>query len=384
MITKVRNKSQELNNKQITDDNIIEFLDDGLSDVLSIINVKDKNFLYKETEPLDIVTGQAQYDIPFNCAANRIKFIKAMDFPEWKRLREMSLNDEIPLINMDIDFPVFYIVKGDKLTLYPTPNLNVPGAKDSNGNPTSGLVMTYIERLPRLDASLGAIKNIVDGNKLYFDTLEIYDSNAQIKLYANDYISVTDGMKGNVTSYYRVLLIDLINNYIQIYTGTTGLAISAVNVTNRYFEFASASLTSIIPGDTLAVSGSTGNDGDYTIVGIDIPNYRVYVREVIPSIIADGTADAALPTTYREKTISSSAFDINYGDMATRFGYTTTIKLPDIIQDYVIGFAVKACFEKVQEPNQEAMVNLQRLSQAVESLPADRIETYKYQLRGTF
>ena len=374
MISKVRNKTQEINERFLTDEYLIEFLDDGLSDVLSTLNIRYETLLHKTSEPIDVVSGANEYDIPLDCASARIQQLRILDGDEWCKLREMDVNDEVVLLNLSPSFPLYYIIKADKFYIYPTPNKSI----------TDGMIITYTERLSRLDKKLGTINYIINGDKLYCEDLEIDDSNGISKIAANSYISITDGERGKTDYHFRVKGIDETLGYIQIYSGNSSAPITGISISGRYFEMTAADLSNVIPGDVLTVSGSTGNDGDYTIIGKDSTLSRLYVREVVASAIVDGNGISTPPEFYKERAIATEAYSLNKGDMITIFNHSCSVRLPDIGQDYIIAYAIKAAFEKAKEPNQEALLNLQRLAQAIDTLPADRVSEIKYIFRGQY
>lgn len=381
MINKVRNKTQEINEKFLTNEYIVEFLDDGLSDVLSTINIRYETLLHKVSEPIDIVAGTKEYNMPLYMASGRIQQIRILDNDEWVQLVEKDINDEVPLLNLNPAFPYYYIVKGDKFSLYPTPDTNI----------SEGMVITYTERLSRLDKSMGEITNII-GNKLYLANMDVYYTDGSVRLSVNDYISIT-GVKRAETDYnFRVKDINVTDSYIEIFTGITGVTNSVTDETNGFFTLSGADLTNVVSGDILVLTGSASNDGTYTIIGVDTSLYNVYVKETIPvgSNVPDGTVSIYLPEwdilsstgSYLDKTIYTQSKLLNKGDIVASFNKSASVRLPDIAQDYIIAYAIKAAFEKAQEPNQEALLNLQRLAQAIETLPADRVAELKYRFRG--
>lgn len=78
-------------------------------------------------------------------------------------------------------------------------------------------------------------------------------------------------------------------------TGITGAyagyAITVVSTTNKRFTFAGAHETEFTPGMKIRVSGSTGNDREYTVVSSAAaagPTTQVVVSETVASATADG------------------------------------------------------------------------------------------------
>lgn len=73
--------------------------------------------------------------------------------------------------------------------------------------------------------------------------------------------------------------------------GTADVNITAVNQGTKTFTIAGDYSKKIQVGDEVTVSGSTGNDGDYTAVSATFssPNTDVVVEEAIPDGTADGT-----------------------------------------------------------------------------------------------
>lgn len=372
-IDEVRTSTYELNDTSLKDEDIVKFLNKGLKDALSLISRKLELLLYKVDE-VDIVGGTYIYDIPNNCLANKIKMIQTEYQGNLETLIEKPLEEDTWLRNLNNSDPArYYILYANKIHIYPTPINNL----------TDGLKIHFIERLLKLDKPHGRVRNVIDGTKIYVDSLVTLDSDNNTILEVNDYITITNDSDGTTNYTFRVESLDTVNNYVTIFTGITGLTVSGVDTTNKYFTFSgSPDLSNIVPGDdTLTISGSTGNDGDYVIVAVDDDNDRVYVRDTISSAVVDGSGEVSLPSTKKGQTISTDARNITYDDFMCPFEATCKIRLPEIFEDYLVQYSVIKVFKQGKEPIQDEMVELQRIAQEIENMPSDRMSSQRFRIR---
>jgi hypothetical protein len=382
-ISDVRRATQELNSKLVSDEDIVAGLNEGLKDVLEIIGRRAEgvsNSVLGKYTTLPLVSRQSEYSIPKDCLGRRVQLIKYKDGPDWCKLDPIMLSDEDYYSNL---FPSTYLegymIMGDKIKVFPQPSSNI----------TEGLQLVYSENLPKLVKPVGIVSSVIQGNKIYLSSFELYDSDGYAVVEVNDYISVTNPYDSTVVSNFRIASIDETDEFITVYTGvsSSALTIASVDTTNMSFTFGVTDLSTVISGDSLTVTGSTGNDGTYTIIGIDTDNYTVYTREDI----VDGTVDGSFSINigvnsssdyeFENATILETARSLDRKDEVAKFGFSTYIKLPDIFKDYVVQYAVIEAIKIAKEPTDEAMIKLQRLSKGVEGYQEDRVATNRFRIR---
>lgn len=373
MVYKVRNGTQEIIDTYLHEEDIISMLDDGLVDASAIIGIKYLNYISEEfTE--DLIAGQYIYSIPDNALDERVEALRILYNNEYYELKEMMVDQEVHLLNLNTDVvPKYYIVKSSEVQIYPTPTSSI----------TNGLIWVYPKKLIGLDKQLGKITSIELNSRMYFDNFNYVDTEGLPRVNINDYITVIDKNTGVDKYHYRVATINTTDSYIEIYKGGLSSLITNVSLGGNYFEVTD-DISNIVFGDTFTITGSTDNDGTYTIIGVDVTNKRVHVRETIPGATVDGTATFMLPTEYDGKTISSSLLNLDYMDYVMPFNKTAFVRMPRAVQDYIVAYAIKKVFDKAQEPNTEALQNLQRLAQILEDTAADRKAQIRFKYRGTF
>jgi hypothetical protein len=90
-------------------------------------------------------------------------------------------------------------------------------------------------------------------------------------------------------------------------TEVTGIDVSAVNQASDYFDITGDITDDLENASTFDISGSTGNDGTYTISSYSLSgsNTRIYVDEEIPNSTADGTIENVV--------IASQTVEFDYG-----------------------------------------------------------------------
>lgn len=373
MIGKVRNGTVELKDTYLHDEDIISLLDDGLVDASSIIGTKYLNYISKE-ETIDLVSGQSTYDIPADALEERVEALRIFYNNQYYDLKEMLVDQEVALLNLNTGVvPKYYIVKAGYVQIYPTPAISI----------ANGLIFVYPVKQDRLDKRLGRVNKIESNSRIYFDEFYYADSDGLPRINENEYISSINKTTGNLEYTFRVASINTTDSYIEVFKGITGAAVTSVSLGGNYIEVG-VDLSNVIPNDVVIITGSTLNDGTYTIVGVDISSNRLHLRETLPSAIVDGVVAVPIPTMIDGIPISVDPVNLNYLDYITIFNKTCFVTMPRVVQDYIVAYTIKKVFDKAQEPNQEAMQNLQRLAQILDDSASDRNAQLRFRYRGLF
>lgn len=93
---------------------------------------------------------------------------------------------------------------------------------------------------------------------------------------------------------------------------TNGYPITAVNTGTKTFTISGNQVSKIAVGATITIDGSTGNDGDYTVVSrtFSTPDTLIVVSQTIPDATADGAIKA--PVTLTENNVVVAVPDGSY------------------------------------------------------------------------
>jgi len=372
-IEDIREESYEITDISIKDEVIVRYLNKGLEDVISIISRKIPRLLSKE-EVLLTEAGVTDYPFPKTCLSRRVTLIEAqVDNTYTQELTERLESDITHLKNLNSStVPLYYVIYGNIIKVFPTPSS--PGV----------LNIHFTEEHASLSKPFGTITNILNGTDIYVDTLSVQDSNENYILAIGDKITITNSLDSTNDYSFRVESFDTVNNYIRVWQGLSGLTLSTLNQTNRTFTFANspAGIAVVKSGDELTVVGSTGNDGVYSVIGVDTTTFTIYVREPIVDATVDGTFNITSPLIVNGKNITTDARVLNPGDLICKFNTTGMVTLPKIVQNYITHFALIKVLKQLKEPINDELLELQRLSQEIETMPSARIAGVKFRCRS--
>jgi hypothetical protein len=308
------------------------------------------------------VGGTSEYDIPSDCVGNRIQNVDVEYNNALYHLEPISISRAHEAYYQFEDITSsYYAVKGNKIVLYPTPSENL----------TAALKITYTKRVTELGVP-----------------------------------------QGSVTS-----------------TGTAAVmsstAVSTVDQGNKKFTFSGADLSSLVVDDSLTISGSTGNDGTYTVTAFDDTADTITVSEAIPDATADGNGSIAAVqtivvddlgdslaadvyisvcdpvdhdlagshqirstnattntitlkpspdlTTYRGTTISGTMSGVVAEDIVILAPKTAVSEILRDHHDYLVDFATREVLKKAKEPIEEITVSLKERENELENAKADRV-----------
>lgn len=157
------------------DNTVVDILNLGLEKLYMAITQEDQP-AYIHQSRLDVVSGQGEYDIPFDVQmAIRIMDVRFLyGTQEWEffELPQAMIQDRWSYVST---YPTNYCIRNGKIVLSPTPGMSMPG----------GLVINYQKRIRTLDVRRGKVTSIDTTGPVEIQLNFTVDSQKDTHLQAN-------------------------------------------------------------------------------------------------------------------------------------------------------------------------------------------------------
>lgn len=360
MIQNVRDSVHEHNTDFLSDKDIISFLNKGQRNAQNILSRVYEEFFHTEYF-IDIVANKEKYLVPDEVLAVRIQKVDILSGDYYYNIKRTSLNNISNADHQGISsYPEFYFLQGKTLRLFPKPSISIG----------EGLRIFYSKRYPEIGLSEGRVEETTT-TSIIVDSFTT-DKSGMRSLGAGDYINVVDSAYGKLRGTYLVSSIDVLTNKITIFSGFGPFSIDIVDIVEKYFGFVPSDFSNLKVGDTLVVSGSVGNDGNYVINLVDDLNNRLYVAETIKSGVVGGNGSINIGN-YKGLEISTILNQVHKKDIITKASTKGVSDLPICYHDYPVQYAIVESLKKAKEPIEEAFLELKSLGEELRKTWNDRI-----------
>lgn len=163
-----RNAANADGTKSISDDEILQYLNDGQDRLQNLISAqKNISKIFATQQIISVVANQEAYSIPDRLLLN--KQIESVEFSATGNLSDYVRMEKLNFINRDTNtsnYPWGYFKRGGQIFLQPTPSIS-----------TGTIRVTYERDLDDLDIPRGLISSITTGTSVSFVAL-VLDSSA--------------------------------------------------------------------------------------------------------------------------------------------------------------------------------------------------------------
>jgi hypothetical protein len=159
-----RNSANADGTKSISDDEILQYLNDAQDRMQNLISSK-KNIskIFATQQLISVVANQEAYTVPDRVLLN--KQIECIEYSATGSLTDFIILEKLNFFNRDTNtstYPYGYIKRGGQIFLQPTPSI-------SNGT----LRITYERDIDDLDIPRGIISVVTNGTSTQFDTITL-------------------------------------------------------------------------------------------------------------------------------------------------------------------------------------------------------------------
>ena len=371
MVTEVRESAHEVDTNFLSDEAIVRFLNRGQRNLQKLIARKYEELIHAE-EYQDMTSGTQEYDLPSDILANRVQKVEIIQGSFTYEIERIPLRDTSSYeAQGTTSIPEYFCILGDKIRFYPSPLTSI----------TDGIRIYYTQSYRNLGESMGVVNNATVST-ISVSSLTTDDDSGDTKIQAGNYICVSDKFTGTINKTFLVSSIDSATETITISTGIS-LTLDSASVTSSYFGFDSADdLTDIRIADSLVVSGTTSNDGTYSITLVDDTNKRIYVSTApVDTSITSGAASITI-STYDNLTVSEAVTGISNSDIVTLAPSTCTSKFSRTFHDYLVQFGLVEVLKKAKEPIEEEKNALEELERDIANTWQDRLSMDKVKVKS--